>query len=204
MLDDDRPHWFGELRAQHDNLKEFTMNKITKKTAFATTGLAAAALLTVGFAGPAMADTSSDSSTSSFTSLSDKDTRGELSSKISHLISTGSLSNESPVVVAPEVGVGDVLGGGILTGDLLSGNAVASGNDVTAPVTAPIASGNEVTAPVASGNDTAVGNNSGNGTSVGEIGDVTSEVGDLVDNVTDVDGMVDGIIGDIDLQGVLD
>ena len=197
------------------------MNKITKKTAFATTGLAAAALLTVGFAGPAMADTTSDSSSSSFTSLSDKDTRGELSSKISDLISTGSLSNESPVVVAPEVGVGDVLGGGILTGDLLggdvlSGNAVASGNDITAPVTAPIASGNDVTAPVtapvASGNDTSVeapvtapitapvtAPVTGGDTST----DIGAGVSDLVDSVTDVDGLIGDVTGGLGLDSVL-
>ena len=69
----------------------------------------------------------------------------------------GNVSNESPVVVAPRVG------------DVLSGNAVASGNDVAAPV----ASGNSVsapvsapvTAPVASGNDTSVAIGSANGNS---------------------------------------
>lgn len=158
-----------------------------KKTILASTGAAAAAVLIVGaFGAPAMADTtSSHDSTSSWTQ-----TTTDLTSTIEGIV--GDISNSSPVVVAPSVG-------DIGVGDIGSGNAVASGNDVTAP----IASGNETA--VGSGNDTAVGNNSGNGNSVGGDTSIGSEVGDLVDNVTDldVDGMVDNILDDVDLNSIL-
>jgi hypothetical protein len=52
----------------------------TKKTAFSIAGVAAAALFTIGMAGPAMA----------------------------------SSTDSSPVVLAPQVGVGDVASGGVL------------------------------------------------------------------------------------------
>lgn len=144
------------------------MNSITKKTAFGAT--AAAALVVAGFAAPAMADDST-TLTKGYSSVSERVT-------------------EFPIVVAPEVdalngGIGNDLLGGIHTGDIGSGNAVASGNDVTAPLL--------------SGNETSVGN----GTSV------SSEVSDLVDAVTDVsdlvdvDGIVDDVTSSIDLDGML-
>lgn len=68
---------------------------------------------------------------------------------------------------------------------------MASGNQVTAPVTAPVASGNDTA--VGSGNDTAVGNGSGNGNSVG------TSVSDLVD----VNGLVDGVLNSIHLDAIL-
>ena len=150
------------------------MNNITKKTAFGITGVAAATLLVGGFAAPAMADdvTSSNdySSTSTSTNLAD-------------LFRTGDFSNESPVVLAPSVDAGDVL----------SGNALLSGNDVSAPV--------------ASGNDTAIsdiGNVSdiGNGTSVSG-GDIGTQVDDLVDggNIgTNVDNLVGDILADLGIE----
>lgn len=142
------------------------MNSITKKTAFGAT--AAAALVVAGFASPAMADDST-TLTKGYSSVSERVT-------------------EFPIVVAPEVdalggGIGNDLLGGIHTGDIGSGNAVASGNDVTAPLL--------------SGNETSVGN----GTSV------SNEVGDLVDSVVsdlvDVDGIVDDVTSSIDLDGML-
>ena len=151
-------------------MKEFIMNKITKKTAFGLTGAAAATLMVAGFAAPAMADDSTSSwdysTTSTSTSLAD-------------LFRVGDVSH-SPVVLAPSVG----------TGDLLSGNALASGNDVTAPV--------------ASGNDTAVSDigDIGNGTSVSG-GDIGTQVDDLVDggNIgTNVDNLVGDILADLGIE----
>lgn len=138
------------------------MNNITKKTAFGLTGAAAATLLVAGFATPAMADDVSSSHDYSSTSTN-----------LADLFRVGDVSNDSPIVLAPSVG----------TGDVLSGNAVASGNDVTAPV--------------ASGNETSVGNVSdiGNGTSVSG-GDIGAEVDDLVDG-GDIGTNVDDLVGDI-------
>lgn len=162
----------------------------SKKTAFGATAAVAALALTA-VAGPAMAD----------------DDTTYTSSK-----SWSSYSNESPVVIAPEVGFSDVLSLGVLNGDLFSGNALASGNDITAPV----ASGNETA--VGSGNDTAVGNGSANGNDIGgdivtdvvddvSGGDVTSDIGgsvsDIVDGVVDVDGILEDVTGSLDLGGLL-
>jgi len=151
------------------------MNNITKKTILGTTGVAAAAFMVAGFAAPAMADTTSSHDTTSSWSQ----TTTSLLDNVSAIV--GDISTSSPVVVAPEIG------------DIGSGNAIGSGNDVTAPITAPIASGN----------DTAVGNNSGNGNSVGGDTSVGSEVGDLVDGVVDVDGLVDDVLADVDLNSIL-
>jgi hypothetical protein len=186
------------------------MRTITKKNAaFGITGVAAATLAVAGFAAPAMADTTESESTWN----TDSSTTTEFSEYQLDLLdgigyTTGSFN--SPLVIAPEIGVGDVA-----SGDIASGNAVASGNDVTAPVTAPVASGNDVTAPVASGNDTAVGNGSANGNQAGaEVSDVvdsssdltsgiSGSVSDIVDSV-DVDGMVEDVTGSLDLGGLLD
>ena len=143
------------------------MNNITKKTAFGVTGVAAATLLVAGFATPAMADDTTSSWDYSTTSTS---------TNLADLFRTGDFSNESPVVLAPSVDAGDVL----------SGNALLSGNDVSAPV--------------ASGNDTAIsdiGNVSdiGNGTSVSG-GDIGTQVDDLVDGGT-IGTNVDNLVGDI-------
>ncbi len=144
------------------------MNKITKKTAFGLTGAAAATLMVAGFAAPAMADDTTSSwdysSTSTSTNLAD-------------LFRTGDVSNDSPVVLAPSVDAGDVL----------SGNALLSGNDVSAPV--------------ASGNETNV-SDIGNGTSVSG-GDIGTQVDDLVDggNIgTNVDNLVGDILADLGIE----
>ena len=150
------------------------MNNITKKTAFGVTGVAAATLLVAGFATPAMADDTTSSWDYSTTSTS---------TNLADLFRTGDVSNESPVVLAPSVDAGDVL----------SGNALLSGNDVSAPV--------------ASGNDTAIsdiGNVSdiGNGTSVSG-GDIGTQVDDLVDggNIgTNVDNLVGDILADLGIE----
>lgn len=170
------------------------MNKMTKKTAFGITGAAAATLMVVGFAGPAMAD---DSSSSDYTSSSTSTT----ATSLSDLFRTGDVSNSSPFVLAPSVD----------TGDIGSGNALLSGNDVSAPV----ASGNDI--PVLSGNDTAVsdiGNVSdvanpvvndvanptveGGDISGGDVngGDIGTSVDDLVDG-GDIGANVDNLVGDI-------
>ena len=171
------------------------MNKISKKTAFGLTGAAAATLMVAGFAAPAMADDTTTNHSADTTS-----TATSLTTGLSDLFRVGDVSNSSPVVLAPEVGTGDILGG-----DLLSGNALLSGNDVQAPV----ASGNET--PIASGNDTSVSDvlnpstsvdpSVGNGTSVSG-GDIGASVDDLVDggNIgTNVDNLVGDILGDLGL-----
>lgn len=145
------------------------MNSITKKTAFGAT--AAAALVIAGIASPAMADDSTTTLTKGYSSVSERVT-------------------EIPIVVAPEVdalngGIGNDLLGGIHTGDIGSGNAVASGNDVTAPVL--------------SGNETAVGNGNSVSTEVSDLVDSVTDVSDLVD----VDGIVDDVTSSIDLDGML-
>jgi len=144
------------------------VNNITKKTAFGLTGAAAATLLVAGFAAPAMADdtTSSwDNSTST------------TSTNLADLFRTGDVSNDSPVVLTPSVDAGDVL----------SGNALLSGNDVSAPV--------------ASGNETSV-SDIGNGTSVSG-GDIGTQVDDLVDggNIgTNIDNLVGDILADLGIE----
>jgi hypothetical protein len=143
------------------------MNKITKKTAFGLTGAAAATLMVAGFAAPAMADdqTSSNDYSSTSTNLAD-------------LFRIGDISNDSPVVLAPSVDAGDVL----------SGNALASGNDVAAPV----ASGNETS--VSDLGNTGIAD-IGNGSSVSG-GDVGASVDDLIDGGS-IGANVDTLVGDI-------
>jgi hypothetical protein len=157
------------------------MNNITKKTMLATGGtVAAAALAVVGFAGPASANTTSDLSsehTSSQTSVDQ--TSADVFGDISDLIGNVSLSGQSPLVVAPQVGLGDV----------------ASGNNVSAPVAAPVASGNDtsvdapVTAPVTGGVTAPV---SGGATDLGA--GVSAAVDGLVGDVTGALGL-DSVLG---------
>lgn len=138
----------------------------TKKTALVLTGAAAAGLLTLGAVAPAMADSGDDNSSSSTTSAT------KILGDVTAHDFLGDVSNSSPVGIAPQVG------------DVASGNAVGSGNDVSAPLV--------------SGNETSVGN----GTSVG------TDVVDLVDSsVGDISGDVSDIVGDatsgIDLGAIL-
>jgi len=156
------------------------MNNITKKTAFGVTGVAAATLMVAGFATPAMADDTTSSYDYSSTSTS---------TNLADLFRVGDVSNESPVVLAPSVDAGDVF----------SGNALLSGNDVSAPV----ASGND-TAVSDIGNISDVGNVSdiGNGTSVSG-GDIGTQVDDLVDGGsigTNVDNLVGDILADLGIE----
>ena len=155
------------------------MNNITKKTAFGVTGAAAAATLMVaGFAAPAMADDTTSSFDYSSTSTS---------TNLADLFRVGDVSNDSPIVLAPSVDAGDVL----------SGNALLSGNDVSAP----IASGNDTSVSDIGnvsdvGNVSDIGNGSvGNGTAVSG-GDIGASVDDLVDG-GNISANVDNLVGDI-------
>jgi hypothetical protein len=155
------------------------MNKFSKKTAFGIT-VAASAALVVGFAAPAMASTSHNTplGDSSTHSSSSSVTQAQLDAlrTVTTGITGGDISTWTPLVVSPEVGVGDVA----------SGNAVGSGNDI------PLLSGNTVSAPVASGNETGIANNDANGSANGNgngnataNGDsISSSVKDLVNNTT--------------------
>jgi hypothetical protein len=180
------------------------MNNTTKKTAFGIAGVAAAALLTIGMAAPAMAsstDSHSANGTATQTRLlgdvtgalggangTDVDGNGiGLSNFLRGGILGGSASNSSPVVLAPQVGVGDVASGGVL-----NGSAVASGNDIAAPV--------------ASGNDVPVANGSGNTTVIPEVTgaevtgtDATGSVSDLAN----VDSILEGVGSSVDLDSIL-
>ncbi|WP_394771408.1 hypothetical protein [Lacisediminihabitans sp.] len=185
------------------------MNNTTKKTAFGIAGVAAAALLTIGMATPAMAS-SNDSHTANGTAtqtrllgdvtgaLGGTDVDGNgigLSNFLRGANLGGSASNSSPVVLAPQVGVGDVASGGVL-----NGSAVASDNDVAAP----IASGN--TTPVASGNDVPVANGSGNTTVSPDVtgNDVTgNSATSSVSDLADVDSILRGVGSSVDLNSIL-
>ncbi len=155
------------------------MNNITKKTAFGITGAAAATLMVAGFAGPAMADDTTSSWDTSTTTTS---------TNLDDLFRVGDISNDVPLVLAPSVG----------TGDVLSGNALLSGNDVSAP----IASGNDTSVSDV-GNVSDIGNGDiGNGTSISG-GDIGASVDDLVDggNIgTNVDNLVGDILADLGIE----
>lgn len=152
-----------------------------KKTAFGVIGAAATAALVTGTALPAFADDHESTTVS----------RSSATHVVTKLLGDVGASTESPVVVAPEVGVGDVLSGTEVGEGALSGNHVGSGNET--------ASGNVV----GSGNDTAIG--SGNDTAIdgvdvdlsdlfdGSVGDVTGDVSDLLD---DIDVSLDGMFED--------
>jgi hypothetical protein len=159
------------------------MNNITKKTAFGITTVAAGALLVGGFAAPAMAasDTDSSTSTTSTTSSASQLNDLDLQALRDLAFSSGDLTTNAPLVLAPSIG--DIGGGDLNVGDVASGNPIASGNEVTAPVTAP------VEAPIASGNETALG--SGNTTDVSDVADVSDVVTDVVDVPTEVSDVVD-------------
>ena len=173
---------------------------ISKKTAFGATA-AAAALIVVGISAPAMAD------------------EGEFS------FSKGSQASysERTTAIVPDI---DVLGGDILTGDVLGGDVLGGdiANDLVGNVGNgnAVASGNEVNAPIVSGNETAIGN--GNDTAIGNVSDVGNvsdiangtdigtEVSDLVDGVldasvsdiVDVDDVLGDVSGWVDLNGMFE
>ena len=155
---------------------------ISKKTAFGATA-AAAALIVVGISAPAMADDRSDWNGSKGWQQISYSERS---------------SSESTTVVAPQV---DVLGGDILTGDILGGEALTGdiANDLVGDIGNgnAVASGNEVNAPIVSGNETAVGN--GNDTAIGNVSDVAdvSDIGNVSDTSvgTEVSDLVDSVVG---------
>jgi hypothetical protein len=135
-----------------------------KKTALGILGVAATAALIGGASMPAMADDTTQSWSSDTTTTKTR------------ILGDLGLSNESPVIVNPNVETGDVH-----TGDILSG--VGSANEV--------GNGNVV----GSGNDSAIG--SGNTTGIDGI---DTHVSDVVDSsVGDVTGSVSDLLGDLDL-----
>ena len=180
--------------------------------------LAAAGLVTAGFAAPAMADDRSGDeagvteSHASSELLGETGLRGltdvldlgpvsfdEFGNILGDVasgsveggdVATGDVSNESPVVVAP----GDI-GSGNSTGDIGSGNAIGSGNDVQAP----IGSGNETNVDLGDVSDLVDVDST--------VGDITGSVDGMVDDVTgSVDGIVEDVTSDLDLGlgGLLD
>ena len=198
--------------------------KSTRLGVLATAGVGVAGLALAGFALPASAD---DTSTTVEQSETTTDLTGSLEEFQAWVTDTISLegTDVSPVTgVSPETGIGDVsliegpLVGDIGVGDIGSGNQtpigsgnevaaqIGSGNDVSAPIEAPIGSGNDtsVEAPVDVPVEAPVGN--GTDVSTGGIGtDIASDVNDVVDGVTgDVGDLVDDVTSDLDLGGLLD
>lgn len=172
----------------------------TKKTAFGIIGAAAAGLITLGLAAPAMASTSDDRHSSSQSSTSTTNSSSQYSyeqmmTRITEILNGNTSS--SPVVISPQIGIGDVA----------SDNAVNSGNSYDVPVL----SGNDTA--LGSGNTTAVGNGtsvlngSGNGNSAsnsagndngsGNSSTVSTTTGQIGDQVTTT---VDGILGNLGLS----
>ena len=168
-----------------------------KKTAFGILGATATAALAFGAATPALAGddrghthgkmTHGDHTTTSTWSQYDYWTQRDTTLKGGD-VTGGDLhySNESPIVVAPEVSTGDILDGGILSGNA-NGNHVGSGNEV--------GNGNVV----GSGNDTAIG--SGNTTGITGVEGVDIDTSDLFDStVGDITGDVSDLLDDIDVS----
>jgi hypothetical protein len=168
-------------------------------------GTGVAALAVTGLALPANAD-----DTSVEQDWSTTDTMTDVTSSldafqawVSDTISAGDTSVSPVTGVSPDTSVGDVtLVEGPLVGDIASGNQapVASGNDVTAPVAsgndtsvtapveAPVGSGNDVSAPVEA--PVGSGNESSNSTDL-SVGDIGADVDQLVENVTSDLGLGD-------------
>ncbi|MDJ0378255.1 hypothetical protein [Cryobacterium sp. PH31-L1] len=177
------------------------MNTITKHTnirkitALGITGAAASALIIGGFAAPAMAFDGDRTSTSTSTSTdsSSEENRLDLIGDLFNLSGNDSTGNG---VLGNDTSLGGVANGGLvngplvsdsLNGDVASGNevgndigngtSVGNGNDVVAPIEAPI------TAPV----------DAGNGTDVGGVEGIDG--GDI--NSGDIDTSVDSIVNDV-------
>ena len=179
------------------------MNTITKHTnvrkitALGITGAAASALIIGGFVAPAQALDGDNTTTSTSTDSSSEQNRLDIIGALFNLSgndSTGNgvLGNDTSLggvgnggLVNGGVANGGVANGGVVDGplvndslnsdigDVASGNEVGNGNDVVAPIDAP------VTAPVDAGNGT----------------DVDSDVGSV--DVEDIDGSVDSIVNDV-------
>jgi hypothetical protein len=138
-----------------------------KKTAFGITGVAAAALLTIGATTPAFASgLGDDHGAGGHSSYSSSTTNANKSFDVRNIDYKYQQESWSPIVVAPSVTVGDVasgdLSGNEVGNDVANGNSFANGNSVGS--NDPVASGNQVTAPIASGNQTPIA--SGNDTTV--------------------------------------
>ena len=137
---------------------------ITKKTAFGATA-AAAALVVIGAAAPAMASEGHSTSNKWYSSTSTQHT-------------------DYTTVVAPDVSV--------LNGDILDGNSVGSGNELNAPIASgnETAIGNGV----GNGSGNVTGNGSGNSASDLVDNATNTSVSDLVDVndvISDISGWVD-------------
>jgi hypothetical protein len=198
-----------EPSARHET-KETSMRKNTTRIGIlATAGAGAAALALAGFALPANAsDTAStweDTTTSTSTSSSIDGFRAMVHDLIQANgtdTTAGNVGLDGGVINAPLVQgplVGDVASGPILSGNdtpVASGNETANGNEVASgnEVSAPVGSGNDVSAPVeapvGSGNDTSVDAPVGSGNDTGlDVGGIGADVRDLVDDVTGAIGL---------------
>lgn len=144
-----------------------------KKTALGILGATAATAFVLGATAPAMADDTTQSWSSDTTETKTR------------ILESLGISNESPVVVAPEVSTGDVHTGDILSG-ILSGNEVGNGN------------------VVGSGNDAAIGSGNETGLNVsdlvdGDVGDITNDLG-LGDVTSDLGVDVSDLLDSIDVS----
>lgn len=143
-----------------------------KKTAFGILGTAATVALVAGASVPAMAD--------------DHESNVSETKLIAKLLGDVGLSNESPVVVAPQVGTGDILSGNGNGNHVGSGNEIGSGNDTA------IGSGNDTAIDGVDASDLVDSNVSDLvDSTVGDItGDLTTDVSDLLDSIdVSLDGM---------------
>lgn len=159
---------------------------IRTKTAVGILGATATAALAVGVASPALAgDHRSPATTGHGGDHASSSTwsQHDYWSQRETTLTGGDISNESPVVVAPQVHTGDILGGGILNGNEVgNGAVVASGND----------------AAIGSGNTTGIAGVEGVDVDASDLvdstlGDLTGSVGDLLD---DIEVTLDGMLGD--------
>lgn len=165
-----------------------------------TAGAGVAALAITGFALPATADDGSGSVEDSTTTTDVTGSLDAIQDVVRDLIlasgndtSTGDIGLDGPLVEGPLVS--DVGNGALLSGN---DTPIASGNEVSGnEVSAPVGSGNEVTAPVDAPVDAPVG--SGNDTSVDAPVDSDNDTGLSLDGIggdigADVDSLVSGIL----------
>lgn len=147
----------------------------TKKTAFGIAGAAAATLITVGLAAPAMASTPDGHSSSSHSSTSSSQSSYEqMITRVTEILN-GNTTN-APVVVSPQIGIGDIA----------SGNALGSGNTTSV--------GNGTSVLTGSGNGNSASNSAGNANGSGNSSSVTNSTGNIGDQVnTTVNGILGGL-----------
>lgn len=187
------------------------MNTITKHTnirkitALGITGAAASALIIGGFVAPAQAFdgdlTNATSNTSTSTDSSSEQNRLDIIGDLFNLsgngtalggvanggVANGGLVNGPLVNDSLNSDIGDVASGNEVGNDVANGTSVGNGNDVVAPIEAPVTAPVEapITAPVDAGNGTDV-----RGTDVG-----STDVGGV--DVENIDASVDSIINDV-------